>query len=101
MARAYKEDPHAVEHITALCGKTLDELLEDIAADARRFVPVATGRLKSKVGHDKTSPTRGRVFANTEYAAAVERGHMTRGGTQVPAQPYLRPAAFKHRGGSR
>jgi hypothetical protein len=95
----YKEDPQAEVRITDLCGQTLADLLRDIAADAKRYVPVDTGNLRSKIDSDKLSPTHGRVFANETYAAAVEAGYTHRSGRSIPAQPYLRPAAFKHRGG--
>ena len=95
----YNEAGGAAAEIGKLCGKTLDQILPAIAKDAQRYVPILTGYLRAHIGHDKLTPTHGRVFANTEYAAAVERGHTTRGGTHVPGQPYLRPAAYKHRSG--
>jgi hypothetical protein len=100
MASEYREDPDAKENIERLFGRTLDELLPAITADAKRMVPVLSGELRSKIDYEKISPTHGRVFANTEYAAAVERGHVTRSGSHVPAQPYLRPAVTKNRGGT-
>jgi hypothetical protein len=100
MASEYREDPNAQEHIERLFGKTLDELLPAIASDAKRLAPVDTGELRSKIDYEKLTPTHGRVFANTKYAAAVERGHVTRSGSHVPAQPYLRPAVTKNRGGT-
>lgn len=99
MADAYREDPGAVSEIEQLCGKILDELLPAIAKDAQRYVPVLTGALRNHIGYDKLSPTHGRVYADMEYAAAVEAGHVnSRSGKHVPAQPYLRPAAYKNRG---
>lgn len=100
MATPYREDPRAVEHMRVLSERLLDKLLPDIANDAQRYAPVDTGYLRSHIGHDKLTPTHGRVYADAEYAAAVERGHInSRSGRHVPAQPYLRPAAFKHRSG--
>lgn len=97
MAARYDEDPHAAQHIAKMCGGTLDQVLPLIAQDAKRYVPVLTGYLRNHIGWDKISDTHGRVFANAEYAAAIEAGFRHRGGGHVPAQPYLRPAAYKNR----
>lgn len=100
MASRYQEDPGAEREIVHLMGRLLDDVLPAIANDAKRYVPVLTGELRSKIGHEKLSDTHGRVYANTEYAAAVENGHVNaRSGKHIPAQPYLRPAAYKHRDG--
>jgi hypothetical protein len=99
-ASRYEEDPHAADEIVRLCGRTLDDVLPAIARDAQRYVPILTGYLRAHIGHDKVTPTHGRVYANTEYAAAVERGHTHRNGGHVPGQPYLRPALYKNRNGS-
>lgn len=96
----YDENPHAASEIVKLCGGTLDKMLPAIAKDAQRYAPILTGYLRAHIDHRKLSDTHGQVFANAEYAAAVERGHTTRGGTHVPAQPYLRPAAYKNRNAS-
>jgi hypothetical protein len=99
MARAYEEDPRAVEHIVALQAHMVEPIAEMIATDAVRYAPVDTGKLKSRIDAHKVTERHWRVVANTEYAAAVERGHLTPAGTHVPAQPYLRPAAYKNRSG--
>lgn len=94
----YEEDPNAGAQIVKLCGNTLDKLLPAVARDAQRYVPVLSGYLRNHIGYDQTSPTRGRVYANADYAAAVERGWVhPKSGTHVPAQPYLRPALHKNR----
>jgi hypothetical protein len=99
MARAYEEDPRAVEHIVALQAHMLEPLAETIATDAARYAPVDTAYLMSHIDAHKVTPTHWRVVANAAYAAAVEGGHLTPAGTHVPAQPYLRPAAYKNRSG--
>jgi hypothetical protein len=99
MAREYTEDPNAVEHIQAMSAVYLEALAETIATDAVRYAPVLTGFLKTHIDAHRVTPLHWRVVADTEYAAAVEHGHTTRSGTHVPAQPYLRPAAYKSRSG--
>lgn len=101
MTSPYKEDPGAAREIEILCSRTLDEVLPAIAKDAQRYVPVLTGYLRNHIGHHKLTKTHGQVYADAEYAAAVENGHInSRSGKHIPAQPYLRPAAYKNRGGS-
>lgn len=98
MAARYTEDPRAADHIVKMCGGMLDKILPEIEKDAKRYVPVLTGYLRNHIGHDKISPTHGRVYANAEYAAAIEKGFThARSGQHIPAQPYLRPAAYKNR----
>lgn len=97
MAARYREDPNAAAHIEALCGKTAEQVAKAIVPDAVRYAPVDTGHLKSQIDAHEVTKTHWRVVADTEYAAAVENGHVTSAGTHVPAQPYLRPAAYKNR----
>jgi len=93
----------------------MEQLAEDlthrlgraIAVDAIRNAPVDTTLLSRSIRY---YPSARRVIADTEYAAAVESGsgpHLIhnawgREGVTVehpggPAQPYLRPAAYKRR----
>jgi hypothetical protein len=99
MARAYEEDPHAAQEIARLSGRTVETVAKALVPDAQRYAPVDTGKLKAHIDAHKVTETHWRVVANTEYAAAVEEGHTTRSGSHVPAQPYLRPAAYKNRTG--
>jgi len=66
-----------------------------VEADAKRIVPVVTGRLARSItgGISEKSNTVvvGVVGANTVYAAAVEFGRNTKGGRSKP-KPYLNPA---------
>ena len=54
--------------------------------------PVKTGRLQDSIDMD-TSPTKGVVYANTDYAPYVELGT-----EKQTAQPFLRPALFENEG---
>lgn len=59
----------------------------------KRLVPVLTGRLRNGLTIKRT-PDGGRQIGvfDVGYARYVEEGHKTRGGTFVPAQPYIRPS---------
>lgn len=97
------------EQIDAVRAKLLKKFGAAVAADAQRLAPVLTGLLKSET---KSNETGSQVRANTDYAAPVEFGHRvvvsseygqgyhyTPEGTEtfVPAQPFLRPAAYRKR----
>lgn len=61
----------------------------------RSAVPVDTGELKSALGireNANGSIDIGTVKKRVDYDLAVEEGHRTKGGTWVPAQPYIRPS---------
>lgn len=58
-------------------------------------VPVDTGELKSALGIRENADGSidiGTVKKRVDYDLAVEEGHRTKGGTWVPAQPYIRPS---------
>lgn len=98
MATSYTEDPGAQGHIDKLAGSLLDRILAAVEPDAKRYVPVLTGNLRNHIGTRKLSPTHGQLFANEDYAAAIEKGFVhARSGRHIPAQPYLRPAVYKNR----
>lgn len=64
-----------------------------VADDARRIVPVDTGRLKASIQVEDAGREKARVHASAPYAGYVELG--TR---YMNAQPYLRPSLYKWRG---
>lgn len=98
MATSYQEDPGARLEIERLSSGLLDRILDASTQDAKRYVPVLTGYLRDHIGSRKLTPTRGQVYADAEYAAAVEGGATNpRTGKHTPAQPYLRPAVMKNR----
>jgi hypothetical protein len=97
MAARYEESPFVVDKITGLSGEMLEKVAKAIVPDAARYAPVDTGELKSRISAHKVTDKHWQVVADTDYAAAVEEGHVTRSGSHVPAQPYLRPAAYKNR----
>ncbi len=97
MSTRYEPDRGAERRFEELNGDLLDRILNAVDEDATRYAPVLTGELRNSIGHKRTSPTRGIVFANEEYAAAQENGFIHhRSGRHVPAQPYLRPALYKN-----
>lgn len=77
----------------------LHRLRNAIDSDMNRDVPVLSGDLKRSL-FCKLNPTTGSITggATEDYAADVEYGHTTPSGTQVSAQPYIRPAFNKRRG---
>lgn len=99
-------DESGLEQIRKITIRVRNNALDDMKADAERFVPVDTGDLFLSIDVDHAVGT---LSANTGYAAAVELGSdpheipnawgsgrtvMHPGG---PAQPYLRPAAYQQR----
>jgi hypothetical protein len=102
-------EPDLSDHVGMIRAKLLKRFGDAVAKDAQRIAPVDTGLLKSEISANDTGS---RVTANTDYAAPVEFGHRvvvsseygqgyhhTPEGTEtfVPAQPYLRPAAYRKR----
>lgn len=73
------------------------ELREEVLPEARRLVPVKTGRLQASIDvgteRDGTVIT-GYVEADMDYAPYIEFGN-TRWGDHRPARPFLRPAVEK------
>lgn len=63
---------------------------------AKMKTPVDTGNLVNSITTELTSSDDASAYAQVgtgaEYAEPVEYGHITTGGTNVPAQPYMRPA---------
>jgi hypothetical protein len=87
------------DRVNALRAQLLVKFAAAVAKDAVRLAPVDTGLLKSET---KANQTGSQVRANTDYAAPVEFGHRVvvddkDTGKFVPAQPYLRPAAYRTR----
>jgi hypothetical protein len=85
--------------IDAVRADLLKKFGDAVAKDAVRLAPVDTGLLKSRITANEDGS---RVTADTEYAAPVEFGHRVvvdgkDTGKRVPAQPYLRPAAYRVR----
>lgn len=92
-------EPGLVARISGIRSDLRKKFADAVAADATRLAPVDTGRLKAEIHANEDGS---RVTANTEYAAPVEFGHriVVDGkdtGKRVPAQPYLRPAAYRVR----
>lgn len=91
--------PELQDRIDKVRDSLLQKFGDAVAKDVRRLAPVDTGLLKSEV---HVTEGGGRVTANTDYAAPVEFGHRVvvdgkDTGRRVPAQPYLRPAAYRPR----
>jgi hypothetical protein len=97
MADRYIANPNAGREMAALISDMIDKVLPAIAQDAKRYAPVLTGYLRNHIDHERVGDG-GIVYADAPYAAAVERGFVhARSGEHIKAQPYLRPAVYKHR----
>ena len=72
----------------------------DIAADARRLVPVLSGDLLRSIRHE-VSGGELRVGSDLLYAGVVELGNRPdeEGRVRQSAQPWLRPALYRRRSG--
>lgn len=80
----------------------LRRLAGEIAQDAKRLAPVRTGRLRESIHVSEVSDSHAIIEANPRnpgndpedqpYAGFVERGT-----SDTPAQPFMRPAAYRYR----
>jgi len=89
MASSFEVNPGTLAWIEHVGDRVVDNILEEIAEDARRYAPVDTGELLASIHVDKSER---RVVAEADHAAPVEMGSH-----YGPAQPYLRPALYKKR----
>lgn len=89
MANVFRMDPSAAAKILLIADRARDHALDDIAEDARRYAPVATGELVSSI---RVNKSEGTVEATANHAVYVELGT-----SDTPAQPFLRPALYKRR----
>lgn len=99
-------DEGGLEHIRTLTKRVRDNALDDMKPEAERNAPILSGELFLSIDVDHAA---GRLHADAPYAAAVELGSKAHeipnawgtGRTVMhpggPAQPYLRPAAYRQR----
>lgn len=99
-------DEGGLAEIRAIALRVRNNALDDMKPEAERNAPIDQGDLFLSIGVDHAAGT---LYADTEYAAAVEQGSAPHeipnafgSGTTVmhpggPAQPYLRPAAYRQR----
>jgi HK97 gp10 family phage protein len=80
-------NPGTLAWIQQLADEARDQVVEEIAADARRLAPVDTGELRRSIHVDGDE-----VVASADHAVYVELG--TR---YMAAQPFLGPALYKRR----
>jgi hypothetical protein len=87
MAEEFRVAPGVQARLGQLSARVAERVAKAVAEDARRYAPVRTGLLVSRINAEGN-----RVWARTGYAVYVELG--TR---HAPAQPYLRPALYQRR----
>lgn len=92
------------------CDTTADGLLdvimkalEKVAADSSRQIkqdaPVDTGFMRNEVKVDKPGTNSVRIKANAYYSIFVDKGHRTRSGSHVPANPFFSTEVDKMKAG--
>jgi len=82
-------DPKVKAQLLAAIEKAVEETAVKIQEQAREIVPKDTGHLSNMIQVEKVDQFTARVTANTDYAAAVHEGHVTKSGTFVQGTPYL------------
>lgn len=87
----FQVDPVGVARLGRVAPEVVRQVTEAVADDARRFVPVDTGDLKSTIEPEHLGRT-GRVWVGTDHWIFPEYG--TR---YQKAQPYMRPALYRTR----
>lgn len=83
----FQMDPSAMAHFQRISERVRANVVEDIADDAERLVPVDTGELRNSIHTEGNQ-----IVADAEHAIYVELG--TR---HMDAQPYLAPALYRKR----
>jgi hypothetical protein len=77
--------------------------LEKVAADSSRQIkqdaPVDTGFMRDEVKVDKPGNNSVRIKANAYYSIFVDKGHRTRSGSHVPANPFFSTEVDKMKAG--
>ncbi len=78
----------------AAAGGGMERAVLMVESDAKRFVAVDTGRLRSSITHEierSKNEIVGRVGTNVVYGIVQEYGS-----SRMPAHPYLRPSLAKN-----
>ena len=95
MASRFKWDDRKLRQVVDVkIRNNMERAVLMVENDAKRFVAVDTGRLRSSITHEierSKNEIIGRVGTNVNYAIAQEYGTSKQSGT-----PYLRPALKKN-----
>lgn len=89
----FRWEPDLHERIREVEAGLVEPIADAVLSDARRLVPVDTGDLQRSL-HRELAPggLSARIGSDIGYAAYVEHGT-----ENMDAQPYLRPALYRHR----
>lgn len=91
-------DAAAERRIGELKRDALEKLAREIAADARRFVPIDTGRLRDSIETTVIGDDTVRITASAENQQGdVYGGYVENGTSKMDAQPYMKPALYRRR----
>ena len=78
-------------------GRAISRGAHRIEADAKRFAPVKTGRLRTSIHAEPTGPHSARVFVGVDYGIHQEFGWVTKNGRKIPGKFYLKRSVDKNR----
>lgn len=92
--------PNWQSHLNGPVHELLEKLGNKMVEESQTICPVLTGRLQDSITHfieGKGLHAHLWFGATAPYALYVEMGHHLPGGQGwVPAQPFIRPVAFKY-----
>lgn len=92
MGIRFEVDSDGIAELKLRITKCVHALTDAIASDIRDATPVDTGELVSSERVSYPSWSQGRIQIGSDHWAYVEYGTRF-----MAAQPYIRPAVFRHR----
>jgi len=81
---------NAPKHLARAYEEGLNDAAVIIAQEAKRIVPVKTGKLQNSIFVRRSGVNKYEIVAATTYAGFVEYGT-----SKMVARPYLRPALYR------
>lgn len=78
-------------NIPLVSQEALEKTADEIVGEAKRLVPVRTGRLRNSIGIEEIRKLSIVIAATAPYAGIVEFGT-----SRMVARPYMRPAIQKN-----
>jgi hypothetical protein len=95
-----RADRSGIAAVAAEGEKATNNLVDDIAADARRYVPVLTGATRDGIEAEHAVDGKARVSVTRQGQPGDDPDipiYLELGTSQMGAQPYLRPALYQRR----
>lgn len=92
MAKVYRQQEALDQILVDATQFVTEEIIPDVVDDMKRLAPVDTGKLRDSIQQVPGQPA---IQITAPYAGFVEKG------TEImPAQPFVRPALYRRRGGA-